>query len=289
MAWVWPVATAAASVAGSLFSKEGQDDANVANAVQAQANRDFQERMSSTAYTRATEDMKRAGLNPMLAYSQGGASTPTGGVGNPIVNSKAPMAAAGQSMVQAAATTANIVADTDVKHATVDNLEAQTAATHAARAETEERTPTHQFTRDNLAAQTKSEGSRERLLFNQALTEIERWDLTYEQKLLAREHVRNAIFEGKRIVADTNNKTLDALFKELDVQRAHLEQQHYMKYPGYHIDAGPFVGDASKLIGSAAAAAGAYRGLRRPRDVETHTESWGPSGNSGSSTYRRSR
>lgn len=45
-------------------------------------NRSWQEYMSNTAYQRAAKDMKAAGYNPMLAFSQGGASTPSGASGS---------------------------------------------------------------------------------------------------------------------------------------------------------------------------------------------------------------
>ncbi len=70
------------AIAGSLLgagaSLYGQERANKANRELAREQMQFQERMSGTSYQRAVEDMKLAGINPMLAYMQGGASSPGG-------------------------------------------------------------------------------------------------------------------------------------------------------------------------------------------------------------------
>lgn len=81
---------------GSALSFLGGERANQANASsaqnaqdfnaqQAQQNREFQEQMSRTAHQRQVEDMRAAGLNPILSATGGkGASSPSGSTGSGV-------------------------------------------------------------------------------------------------------------------------------------------------------------------------------------------------------------
>lgn len=67
-----------------LKSQTGEDLTNAQkaqnqfNAQQAELQRQWEEQMANTQYQRGVADMQAAGLNPALAYSQGGAPTPQG-------------------------------------------------------------------------------------------------------------------------------------------------------------------------------------------------------------------
>lgn len=82
-------------IVAGLIGYQGQREANETNLtsareanLQSQTNAreqmDFQREMSNTAYQRSMLDMKKAGLNPMLAFSQGGASSPSGASGSAV-------------------------------------------------------------------------------------------------------------------------------------------------------------------------------------------------------------
>lgn len=84
---------AIASLAGSMLSARGQRDANRMNRLIARENREWQERMSNTAYQRSAKDLEAAGLNRILALG-GPASTPAGNIAT-MQNEKAAYANTG--------------------------------------------------------------------------------------------------------------------------------------------------------------------------------------------------
>lgn len=103
----------------------GTSSANSANRDIAQQQMAFQQNMSNTSYQRAVADMQAAGLNPMLAYSQGGASTPSGASAT-MQDALTPAVNSAMKAREVNASVANMSAQVDKTRADTDLSRAQT-------------------------------------------------------------------------------------------------------------------------------------------------------------------
>lgn len=123
------------AVANRNFAESQATQSFGRSQIAAQEARDFSERMSSTAWQRGVKDMKLAGLNPMLAYSQGSAGTPSSAQAN-----ASPVGASGGGQGRSIPTS---ISQAEVNSAVVARTNAETEKLGSEKREIDARIPTH--------------------------------------------------------------------------------------------------------------------------------------------------
>lgn len=159
---MWPflgsLVTGGASLLGGMFSSDTSaqnTQAQIQASQQQQATQNqFSERMSSTAYQRASQDMQSAGLNPMMMFGSGSAaSSPTGsGIQAPMPQNTHPFAGLGDAATKAISSAVSVK--------TMDKMADEMANLEAENARIKE-------TAKNIAAQTETEKKRPEYLRRQ--------------------------------------------------------------------------------------------------------------------------
>lgn len=108
---------ASLALTGAGLAMQGQEDTNSANQAIASGQENFQAQQYASRYQTTVKDMEAAGLNPMLAYSQGPGSSPSGAaipMQNPAASFGSALTGASQMMLTSAQA-ANTQADTLTK------------------------------------------------------------------------------------------------------------------------------------------------------------------------------
>lgn len=161
---------------------EAQREANLINLGSSRENREWQTEMSNTAYQRATADMRKAGINPMLAgLNQSSASTPSGNAANAGAAKMENVIGAGLS---SALQTRSLVAELDQKD-TASKL--NTAMATKALQDTQ----TGSYSAKNLEASTMAIQKQMKALEAKANLDVQRSAI--DSKLLKYDSIANRV------------------------------------------------------------------------------------------------
>lgn len=230
---------------------------------EARINRAFNESMANTQWQRVVKDMQDAGLNPMLAYRQGGASSPTG----PQPGSSSASAATAIPMQNPASGFLH----TASQAAQIDNIQAQTEKTReeADKVNMEKRLLEATDTKGaNVhTARTRMEVIR---LEQEVHKILEQRFLTEEQTKLVKQEIKNAIAQERNIKANTANTAANTVLTRLQEAEYKNRSTHHLKYPGYNVDVEPFIGGASSALHSGASAVRAFHPASKTFNIRNY-------------------
>lgn len=195
-----------ALIAG-LISMYGSERANRQSRENAESANETSINLASTRYQRGVADLQAAGLNPMLAY--GNAASPVPSMQVPNVNNSlgagVNSAAHGFSVGKQASLIDEQIktqqSTQELNKAMSIKAISDSELSTASAGEVQARTPTHAMNLAHTMAQIDKIAADN--------------NLTFQQTMLAKQHISNAILTGRNIEADTGNKLADNQLKAL--------------------------------------------------------------------------
>lgn len=257
------MAIAAAAIPAAI-GFTGQQFTNRSNAKEAQRNRQFQAaeaekarkyttEMSNTSYQRAVKDLQAAGLNPALAYQQGGSSTPNSPTSS---GSTAEFRSAAGAGLSSAADFSRLREERKTAEVNRGVMQTQGAKNVAETQKTEAETQTTNLLREHMVEKMK--GETRNAIAQAALAGTKNMDIweSFGRRMQFLEA------ETESVMASAAEARARTHLHRLEVPHATAEARKSSTWYGRNIS--PYLSDVGKLVGigtsiSSAAAANSLR------------------------------